>query len=444
MTQERRSLLSSPALVQTPWIKVTFGEKDSGYTFGVFTKSKAAPKNADGFYSAYNIQYPNYIQSLSIIKINGQVNQYTLSIAYPVEPTKDPNFFEKIFSSVSRTRKIIFSYGDASMPSYVYKDEEAIITQVSSSFNFGSGGQMGSVINYTVNAVSSSALGKTGSFTFLNTGKKKPSDEIKRIFKNKVYGLQSLFTGMGLNNIDDFIDGSDKAVELNSKSNISPLDYIAYLVSCMVPQSTPRGTTSKDIYVLTYHDDTVYDQLYNDTKSNGGPYFKVTRTSYAKSQSDAYEIDIGYNTKTIVTDFRVNNQENYSLYYDYAGNLYPEEYVRRINNKGQWEDVYAPTMTSRNSNYKTMAEDIAWYSRITQYPITASITIQGLLRPAQLLQYIRINVIFPGGTGDKGERKHISSGLYICTKQTDTISESGYRTVLDLTKISGDDLSKTN
>ena len=328
--RERRSLLSSGALIQCPYIKVQIGS----YTFGVFSKAYVN-KNEQGFYSAYKVQYPNYIQRLEITKINGQVNQYTLSIQYPVTSKDDPNFFEKVFSSVSKTRKIIFTYGDASMPSYIYKDEEAIITKVSTSFNFGNGGEMGSVIGYTVNATSSAALSTTGSFTFINSGLKKPSDEIKRIFKNPVYGLQNIFTGMSLKNLDQLIDGSDKKEKLNSKTNISPLDYITYLVSCMVPESSGIGTTSKDIYILTVNDDTLYDKSFTDTLSLGGPYFKVTRVSYAKSQSDAYEVDIGYNSSTIVTNFQVQNNENYSLYYDYSGQLYPQQYVKRIDNQGE-------------------------------------------------------------------------------------------------------------
>lgn len=97
-------------------------------------------------------------------------------------------------------------------------------------------------------------------------------------------------------------------------------------------------------------------------------------------------------------------------------------------------------MTSNNANRKTMAEDISWYTKITQFPIGATLTVQGLLRPATLMQYLRLNVIFPGGEGSRGERKHISSGLYIVTKQTDVINEQGYRTTLELTKISGDEL----
>ena len=108
-SEQRASLLSSQARIQVPWVKVTIGS----YTFGVFTKSaRQEAKNDQGFYKAYNVQYPNYVKSLNIVKINGQVNQYALTINYPVRAEDDPNFFEKVFSSVNNTRKIVFTYGD--------------------------------------------------------------------------------------------------------------------------------------------------------------------------------------------------------------------------------------------------------------------------------------------------------------------------------------------
>lgn len=314
-------------------MKVTIGS----YTFGVFNKTlRDKAKNDKGFYKAYNVQFPNYIQSLSITKINGQVNQYSLSISYPVTISDDPNFFEKVLSSASNTRKIIFSYGDSSMPTYCYKDEEAIITSVTQSFGFGSGGSSSAVINYQISAVSGAAIGTAACMCFIDDGKpKKPSSEIKKLFRNKASGLQSVFTGMNLKNLDALIDGTDQYVTLESKTNISALDYVSYLVGCMIPSGANAKDLSKDIYILTIHDDTSYDKLYNDTENTlGGPYFKVTRTSYVSEQSDAYEVDIGFNTSTIVTNFQIKNNENYSLYYDYQNKLNPAEYIRRLNKDG--------------------------------------------------------------------------------------------------------------
>ena len=56
----------------------------------------------------------------------------------------------------------------------------------------------------------------------------------------------------------------------------------------------------------------------------------------------------------------------------------------------------------------------------------------GLLRPATLMQYVRLNIIFPGG------KKHLASGLYIVTKQIDNIGSNGYATTLSLTRIKCD------
>ena len=338
-SEQRKTLLSSQARIQVPWVKVTIG----AYTFGIFTKStRKEAKDDQGFYKAYNIQYPNLVQGLTITKINGQVNQYSLSIIYPIRIEDDPNFIEKVLSSVSQTRKIVFTYGDASMPSYIYKDEEAIITGVSQSFNFGSNGSVASSISYQINAVSGAALQTAACMTFKSDGKPhKPSDEIKKLFRSRKSGLQDVFTGMNLKNLNKLVAGDDQAVILDTKVNISAIDYISYLASCMVPQGQTLNNINTDIYILTIHDDTTYDSLYNDYEERPvkGPYFKVARTTYRSEQSDAYEVDIGYNTSTIVTDFKITNNENYSLYYDYQGKLNPEEYIRRINKDGRLQDL---------------------------------------------------------------------------------------------------------
>lgn len=427
MANEKLSLLSSRARVQSPWVKVSIGN----YTFGVFSKTESQHKDDDGFYyTNLNIQYPNFIQRLEINKINGQVNQYTLSLIYPVTQTSDPNFFEKVLSSISKTRKIIFSYGDMSMPSYIYRNEEAIITKVSQNFNVKGGGE----ITYTINAVSSAALSAGGSWTFQGR-KAKPSSIIKQLVKDTKYGLRDLFTGMNLSNIDMLIAGDDKEVTLAPKRNISPIDYISYLVSCMIPASfTNSQWAATDIYILTMYDDTTYDQGITNELNISGSYFKVERISYKTNQSDAFQIDIGFgNTGTIVTDFRVTDDENYSLLYEYNSKLDTDPYVTRIDNNGQIQSVYAPTVTSKNDFFITRPEDQVWWTKMTKYPIKASITVQGLLRPATLMSHVRLNVIYPGG------RKHVSSGLYLVTQQRDVIDGSGYRTTLSLAKIAGDD-----
>lgn len=418
---KNKSLLSSQARIQVPWVKVTIGE----YTFGIFDeKTKSWGKNQAGFYTPFQIQYPQYIQQLEVEKINGQVNTYRLSIDYPITQHDDPNFFEKVFSSVSKTRKIIFTYGDAETPAYIYKNEEAIITGVQQQFNL-----VGSSISYTVTAVSSASLTTDWNITVPSTGKKvKPSDEIKKLFKSNK-SLQNTFTGMKASDLDTLIPGDDMAVEIESKQNISVIDYINYLAGCMIPAGSGPGL-SKEIYVMSIFDDSITSA--SKPLSKNGPYFKVSKVSTIMDHGDAYEIDIGINTSTIVRAFTIENNENYSLYYNYQEQAHPEDYVRRLNKDGEWEDVYAPTKMIRENKYDTKATDQIWWTKVTQFPINASIQVQGLLRPATLMQYVKLNVIFPGGS------KHIASGLYIVTKQVDNLGPEGYATNLRLTRIKGD------
>ena len=418
---KNKSLLSSQARIQVPWVKVTIGD----YTFGIFDeKTKSWGKSQSGFYTPFSIQYPQYINSLEVMKINGQVNKYTLNITYPITQQDDPNFFEKVFSSVSRSRKIIFTYGDAETPAYVYKNEEAIITKVQQVFNL-----QGSSISYTVNAVSSAALSTDGSITVPAPGKKvKPSDEIKKLFRSNK-SLQNTFTGMKASDLDALIPGDDMPVEIESKQNISAIDYVNYLAGCMIPAGSGPGL-SKEIYIMTIYDDSITSA--DRSLSKKGPYFKVTKVSTIMDHGDAYEIDIGINTATIVREFSIESNENYSIYYEYQNLAHPENYVRRINGDGQWEDVYAPTSMARTDSYSTSTSDQVWWTKATQFPINATIKVQGLLRPATLMQYVKLNVIFPGGN------KHLASGLYIVTRQVDNIGPNGYATTLGLTRIKGD------
>ena len=423
------SLLGSLSRIETPFIKVTIGN----YTFGIYQRTGQTVKDTDGlFYETAKITYPIYLQSLTVQKINGQVNEYTLNLIYPIRPGDDPNFFEKVFSSVNKTRKITFSYGDISIPNYIYKDEQAIITDIKSNFNLKSG-----TISYTVSAVSSAKLGTSGCFTFTfdKNKKYKPSEEIKKILRNPIYGLKDLFYGMADDvSVDrlNLIPSTDKKVNLVSNQNISPLEEINYLVSCM----TSDSTTFPPFYILTIHDEINSETNYDKTiEQLGGPYFKITPVYKKQEHSDAYEIDIGFPTANIIMSFNIENNENYSIYYDWQSKLTDNDYVLRLNDDGEWEKEYAVNWNSANDQHLTRDSDKTWWSKITQYPISATIQLKGLLRPATLMQYVKLNVLFFG-------KKHISSGTYIVTKQIDQIDSNGYRTTLGLTRVVGEDESE--
>ena len=182
---------------------------------------------------------------------------------------------------------------------------------------------------------------------------------------------------------------------------------------------------------------TIHDNSANSNEAapvgTYGPFFKVTKVDKAVANADAYTLTVGYNTSTIVTNFAVENNESYAMYFEYQNEIHPKKYVRRLNKLGQWEDEYCPVVTANVNTRTATANDENWWKLITAFPINATVTLVGLLRPATLMQYVRLKVVFPGG------HKHISSGLYLITSQEDTLDESGYFTTLGLTRLSGDE-----
>lgn len=422
MKNETLSLLGSTSRVETPFVKITIGK----YTFGYYNKSTTATGvDIHGAYTLNKINYPNYVQGLTVQKINGVVNKYTLRLTYAITANDDPNFFEKVFSSVSQTRKIIFSYGDLSMPSFCYRDEEAIITGIKNKFNASS-----STINYTITAVSTGKLASFGTYSF--KGKyAKPSEEIFKLLYNKSYGLLDVFYGMRDKNLviqEGLIFSNDRRVYIESKTNISVLDYLTYLVSCMSStDSLPTNVIKKSVYSFI-----IVDEISDKFK---GPYFKVVELSKSSidKYSTAYEIDVGYPSANVVTDFSVDNDESYSLYYNYTDGLSDSEYVQRINDNGEIEEVFAPAIASGTAQRTTTEANKSWWTRVTQFPIKASITFKGLLRPAILMTHVKVNVYFYG-------RKHISSGIYVVTKELDNIGMDGFKTTLELLRIDAEEL----
>ena len=98
--------------------------------------------------------------------------------------------------------------------------------------------------------------------------------------------------------------------------------------------------------------------------------------------------------------------------------------------------AYDPSISTSERLYMTTESDRSWWTQITQFPITATLTIKGLVRPAILMSYVKVNCLFYGA-------RHMSSGTYIVTKHQDRIDSSGYKTTLTLLRIKGDDESST-
>jgi len=412
------NLMSNLNRVETPFINVRIG----AYLFGAYEKINRESKVDEyGAYRINGIRFPNFMTNLSIQKINGQVNKYNISMVYAITDKDDPNFFEKVFSSISQTRKIVLSYGDMQIPNYCFREEEAMITTVKSNINVNS-----NTISYTINAISSANLLDIGTYPYFPERKNtKPSSMIKELLTDSTFNLLSIFTGMRngltLKGIP-LIPENDLPTTIESKTNISVLDYLKYLVTLMKPVES-TGVLNNP-FIIIFGDDTSGELM--------GPYFKIVQTNSNIKESEAYTLDIGYPGQNLVTDFRVENDETYSIYYDYQQQLHPEEYVQRLNSRGEIEEVYAPIISSGNEQYNTKENDKTWWTKVTSYPIKASVTIKGLLKPVILMSYVKLNVLFFG-------KKHISSGLYIVTKQQDEVGMSGYRTTLNMVKVAGDD-----
>ena len=415
-----QDLLSTTSRVETPFIIVTI----AGYTFGQYNKTTANVVDENGFTRRIVETFPNVVNTLEVEKVNGTVNTYTIGLVYAIKAGDDPNKIDKILSSASNNRTLKISYGDYSSPHFIYKEEEALITKVTSNVNIAS-----SSISYTITAVSSSMLLSAGAYNFPKRVAK-PSDVIKEVLYNNKYGLLDVFYGMrdrALVEQKGLIASDDKSVTIEAKNNISVFNYIDYLVSCMTGLGTLGSSLTGQVkYIFSVIDD-VSGEL-------GGPYLevrKVARNIQNINSFSTYEIDIGYPTAQIVTAFSVDTDDAYTLLYDYSGKIQQDTYSYQINDEGDAEYIYYPTIIN-NDLYRPTQADINWWSKVTQYPINATVTIKGLLRPAILMSYVKLNVYFYG-------RKHNSSGTYIITKQVDSVNFNGYRTTLSLTRIQGDD-----
>lgn len=410
------NLLSVQTLVESPFIIVKIGD----YTFGAWDRKK----DVNQYGVTYSVTYPNYMQSLNVVKVNGAVNTYTLRMVYAVTAGDDPNLLERVFGTIADTRKLYISYGDYASPTFIYKEEEAIVSKVQTQVDFNS-----SKITYTLTCVSNSLALRGNSFDFpMRTAK--PSDVIYELLTRKQYGLSDIFYGMiDLDKIkrDGLIASDDKKVRIPAKHSISILDYLNYLVNCMHPASDLLSVVSTASYYLTVVDDV--KSIYN------GPYFKVTKVkSKAKliNSLDVYDIDIGFPGNNYVTSFNINDDNSWSILYKYLDKLNQLNSVYKIDDQGKVIQIDSPNiLTSPTYNEQTPSMK-SWWTQVTQFPIQATLVIKGLLRPAILMTYVRLNVVFYG-------QRHISSGLYLIIRQEDQINESGYRTTLTLQRIDSND-----
>lgn len=414
------NLLSTQTVVESPFIIMKIGD----YTFGSYSRKKTINNYASGI----AVTFPNFMESIQIKKVNGQINSYTIQLIYQIAAGDDPNMLDKIFSSIANigenSRKITLSYGDWNSPTFIYREESALILSIRSSVDF-----QGSKITYTLTCISD-ALPLTANYYTFQGRVAKPSDVIKELLYNKQYGITDIFYGM--TNIQDVLSRSliasdDRSVELETLKDVNILDYLNYLVNSMSCVSDDPNSLIKSYkYSLCIIDD-VKGEL-------NGPYFKVVKVATKSADVDSpttYEIDIGYPGDNFVTQFSLKDDQSWSLLYQYSDKVKKPNYIYKMDEYGRLVEEYSPSVMVNNKRFKVTETDKTWWTNMTQFPVTATLTIKGLLRPSMLMTYIRVNAYFYG-------RKHTASGLYAITEQNDVINSSGYRTTLSLMRIGGD------
>ena len=223
------------------------------------------------------------------------------------------------------------------------------------------------------------------------------------------------------------IASDDKVGNIKAQNNMDILSYLNYLVSCMISNSNDNSTIQNSIYTLVMKDEVGGDL--------NGPYFKVVKTdstSKALTSSDMYEVDVGFPGDTLVTQFSLTNDNSWSILYNYSDKISQDNYIYKIDNNGKMYTETSPNITTSDTYKETTAANKTWWTKMTQFPITATLQIKGLLRPAMLMEYVKVNAYFYG-------QRHISSGLYVITKQQDRLDSNGYRTTLSLLRIAGDE-----
>lgn len=382
-------------VVEAPYVELDL----AGIKIGTFTRS------------GNKYKFPNFINSLNIVKINGGLNQYKIGLTYQIEAFDDPNFIDNLLSKV-RYDAFNIRYGDSNGSGYVFKEEEIIISDVKSNRDYTS-----SRINYTITAISSAGKLISSSNTYPSKVDK-PSNAIIDLLYNsgeQSKQLMQYFPGMRDKNLvlsKGLIPVDDININLAPCRDVDIITYLNYLVSVM-SSNTSNGSTMRDsVYYLTFHEDYLNEF--------GGPYFKITKVNTSESLNtntgaNTFDLDIGFPGNNFVMDFNINTDTAWSILYDNASNADAGDSI-----------VYGASAATRLC---LTEQDKNWWTQVTKFPITATVTLKGLTVPVMLMSYINLNVVFYG-------QKHLASGLYVVTKQEDRLTAAGYRTILSLTRVS--------
>lgn len=377
--------------VEAPFMELTIGD----YTFGVFEASNRYDK------------YPNYIDSMSVVRTNGSMNEYTINLIHQVRPGSNPNFIDELISK-NGYDKITIRYGDANS-GVEFIDTNALLIGVNNSFDFTNCN-----IKYTLRATSSAISIASHKRTFASV-QDKPSNIIRDLLYNDANeDLLQAFPAMRDKNfveLNNLIPTNDMVVSIEEFKNINVVSYLKNLVSFM---KSTTDSIVKSTYMLTIEDG----------------YFNINQiTNNYIYDSSLYEVDINFPDDNQVFDFSIDTNYSWPIAYAYSGGV--SNYTYDIGNNGNIH--HFSSLSSNLLDFSSqMQENVNsnWWTQVTEFPISAKLTCRGLLSPLLLLTYIKINCIYYGS-------ERLTSGVYIVTGQTDTLSGSGYKTTLSLLRVAG-------
>lgn len=384
--------------VEAPYVKLIIG----GVSIGTYKNNSA----------------PNYINGLSVKKTNGSLNEYTINLIHQIYPGDNPNYIDNLISA-NGYNKIVIEYGDAE-GGVSFNNVNALLTGVKSNFDF-----FNNCINYTLTATSSSIASSV-----VRRNYPAVTAQPSSLIRNMLYTTRELleyFPGMenrSLVESKNLIPSNDIEVELDSADNCTPLNYLNILVSSMT-SNTSKNNINDSVYYLNIND---------DSSLLGGSYFQIKqiKTNLNRINSSLiYEVDVGYPENDIVYDFTVNTDYAWPLAYEYSGGF--NTYNYNIDNAGNLtnDKNITSNLKSITNTKGANVRDKNWWTNITEFPITATLTVKGLSTYTLLLNYIKINVLYFGA-------KRSTSGMYIIVGQEDSLSGNGFKTKLDLLRVGGD------
>lgn len=387
------------SLIATPFVTCKF----AGVEFGLATKFNNRTKTREA----------HYVTSLTIAKkASGAVNTYDMTMDYVVTPGADPNYIDLLISS-AQDRKIFFTYGDASQPEYSFRNEQAMITKIVPNLNFSA-----SAISYTFTATSSVSLGYAVQRNYPKKARVKPSDEIYNLLYKEDSGLLELFTGMRKRSKveeNGWISSKDVPVALEAQNDISPLQYLRFLLSQMQAED-------KSFFAMLIHD---------EPTTEDGPYFEIVNSATHQGKGNTYSvgIDVGYPSDTQVYQFTPSQATSLALVTAYQEKIDKPRSIN-INEFGDPNIVATPSMAIKNG--KASSALLQWWKSLTAFPITATLKTRGLIKPTILCDFLKIDIYFFG-------QKYNYSGYYMVTAQKDVVSRDGYSTELSLVRVKGED-----